>query len=470
MTSFYERLTTNLARLRAAEQHPPFRESLQALLDECQHQQAKILRICRRPPPAKAASAARKDTSPPETGSRTPPVPSAVDAAVRDGGGDRRPLAAPHRSRLRFSDVAGLEEAKASLAEAVIMPVQFPHLFTGGRRPWTRVLLYGPPGTGKSRLAAAVAGEAGAELFPVSAADLLSSYVGETEKAMSDLFARAASRQPAGRAVLFVDELDGLCRVRSGREEEHTRRLKTHLLQLMDGLLSGGGGGAAATTFLLAATNCPWDLDPAFLRRFQRRVYVPLPDRAAQRRLIELHLGGTATSLSELDWQQLLAGTDGLSGSDLAELTQHALYQPLRELETATSWRRLGDVGYRHTAPHRCSYCAVSLWCASRVTRTRSPAPCPTYPSTRWWRATCSSRISWVPCAPRAPRSARRCCGGTRSSARAAAVPPHWDRAATPTDCIPSTDTGRLSELTPSHGGRQRLARHTENAADVLSL
>ncbi|KAF0306903.1 Vacuolar protein sorting-associated protein 4 [Amphibalanus amphitrite] len=326
MTSFYERLTTNLARLRAAEQHPPFRESLQALLDECQHQQAKILRICRRPPPAKAASAARKD------------------AAVRDGGGDRRPLTAPHRSRLRFSDVAGLEEAKASLAEAVIMPVQFPHLFTGGRRPWTRVLLYGPPGTGKSRLAAAVAGEAGAELFPVSAADLLSSYVGETEKAMSDLFARAASRQPAGRAVLFVDELDGLCRVRSGREEEHTRRLKTHLLQLMDGLLSGGSGGAAAaTTFLLAATNCPWDLDPAFLRRFQRRVYVPLPDRAAQRRLIELHLGGTATSLSELDWQQLLAGTDGLSGSDLAELTQHALYQPLRELETATSWRRLGD-------------------------------------------------------------------------------------------------------------------------------
>ena len=101
---------------------------------------------------------------------------------------------------------------------------------------------------------------------------------------MSDLFARAASRQAGGRAVLFVDELDGLCRVRSGREEEHTRRLKTHLLQLMDGLLSGEGSGAATTTFLLAATNCPWDLDPAFLRRFQRRVYVPLPDRSVAAR------------------------------------------------------------------------------------------------------------------------------------------------------------------------------------------
>ena len=101
---------------------------------------------------------------------------------------------------------------------------------------------------------------------------------------MSDLFARAASRQPGGRAVLFVDELDGLCRVRSGREEEHTRRLKTHLLQLMDGLLTTGGGHAQqGTTFLLAATNCPWDLDPAFLRRFQRRVYVPLPDRSVGR-------------------------------------------------------------------------------------------------------------------------------------------------------------------------------------------
>ena len=101
---------------------------------------------------------------------------------------------------------------------------------------------------------------------------------------MSDLFSRAACRRPAGRAVLFVDELDGLCRVRSGREEEHTRRLKTHLLQLMDGLLDGAGAGAGAgavTTFLLAATNCPWDLDPAFLRRFQRRVYVPLPNRYA---------------------------------------------------------------------------------------------------------------------------------------------------------------------------------------------
>ncbi|XP_037079630.1 vacuolar protein sorting-associated protein 4B-like [Pollicipes pollicipes] len=139
------------------------------------------------------------------------------------------------------------------------MPVQFPHLFTGGRRPWTRILLYGPPGTGK---------------------------------AMSELFAQAG-RLP-GRAVVFVDELDGLCRVRSGREEEHTRRLKTHLL-------------------------------------------------AAQRRLIELHLAGTATSLTESDWRELLSATDGLSGSDLAELTQHALYQPVRELEAAHSWRRLGD-------------------------------------------------------------------------------------------------------------------------------
>lgn len=178
------------------------------------------------------------------------------------------------KGSLGFDDVAGLLEAKQILKEAIIMPLQFPHLFTGGRKPWKRILLYGPPGTGKSRLAQAVSSEIHSTFYCVSSSDLVSSFVGESEKLIKQLFHHATSQQ--GRSVIFIDEIDSICRARSSREEEYTRRIKTELLRQMEGADTSLD---ASNIFLMCATNCPWELDLAFLRRFQKRIYIPLPDR-----------------------------------------------------------------------------------------------------------------------------------------------------------------------------------------------
>ncbi|XP_013386414.1 vacuolar protein sorting-associated protein 4B-like [Lingula anatina] len=237
-----------------------------------------------------------------------------------------------------FNDVAGLEEAKQALREAIIMPVQFPQLFTGGRKPWQRILLYGPPGTGKSRLAQAVSSEIRSNFYSVSSSDLISSWVGESEKLIKELFQHATSQE--GRSVVFIDEIDSVCRKRSSHEEEHTRRVKTELLKQMEGADSSG---SSDRIFLLCATNCPWELDPAFLRRFQKRIYIPLPDVEARHALMRLHCQGNDVQLSDEDWLLLAQKTEGFSGSDLATLVNAALFEPVRDLQGTDSWIQTPD-------------------------------------------------------------------------------------------------------------------------------
>ncbi|EDO31428.1 predicted protein [Nematostella vectensis] len=215
------------------------------------------------------------------------------------------------------------------------MPLQFPHLFTGGRKPWRRVLLYGPPGTGKTRLAQAVASEVNSTFYSVSSADLISSWVGESEKLIRELFHDARKRE--GRSVIFIDEIDSVCRKRSTREEEHTRRVKTELLNQMEGTDSLSLSGQY---FLLCATNCPWELDSAFIRRFQKRIYIPLPEQDARISLIKMHLGTTPACLTERDWCVLGEKTRGFSGSDLANCTSDAVFEPVRELQRSTHWKQ----------------------------------------------------------------------------------------------------------------------------------
>ncbi|CAL4243460.1 unnamed protein product [Meganyctiphanes norvegica] len=126
-----------------------------------------------------------------------------------------------------LDSVAGLEEAKQILQEAVVMPAHYPQLFQNGTKPWTRMLLYGPPGTGKTRLAKALANELKCTFFCVSPASLLSCLIGESEKLIRDLFKTA--RNESGQSVIFFDEIDSLCRRRTQNEDEHTRRVKTEL-------------------------------------------------------------------------------------------------------------------------------------------------------------------------------------------------------------------------------------------------
>ncbi|TKY67079.1 suppressor of K(+) transport growth defect 1 [Spatholobus suberectus] len=215
------------------------------------------------------------------------------------------------KPNVKWNDVAGLESAKQALQEAVILPVKFPQFFTGKRRPWRAFLLYGPPGTGKSYLAKAVATEADSTFFSVSSSDLVSKWMGESEKLVSNLFQMARESAPS---IIFVDEIDSLCGQRGeGNESEASRRIKTELLVQMQGV-----GHNDQKVLVLAATNTPYALDQAIRRRFDKRIYIPLPDLKARQHMFKVHLGDTPHNLTESDFEHLARRTEGFSGSDIS--------------------------------------------------------------------------------------------------------------------------------------------------------
>jgi len=235
---------------------------------------------------------------------------------------------------IKWEDVAGLEGAKESLKEAVILPVKFPHLFTGKRKPWKGILLFGPPGTGKSFLAKAVATEAdNSKFFSVSSSDLVSKWLGESEKLVKTLFSLARENKPS---IIFIDEVDALCGSRSDNESESSRRIKTEFLVQMQGV-----GNDMDGILVLGATNIPWALDSAIRRRFEKRIYIPLPEAPARSTMFGLHLGNTPNSLTDLDMRELGMRTEGYSGADISVVVRDALMQPVRKVQTATHFRRV---------------------------------------------------------------------------------------------------------------------------------
>lgn len=164
------------------------------------------------------------------------------------------------KPNIRWEDVAGLDAAKEALKEAVILPIKFPQLFDkGNRKPWRGILLYGPPGTGKSFLAKAVATEANSTFFSLSSSDLVSKWMGESERLVKQLFAMARENKPS---IIFIDEVDALCGTRGDGESEASRRIKTEMLVQMDGV-----GHDSSGVLVLGATNIPWQLDSAIRRR-----------------------------------------------------------------------------------------------------------------------------------------------------------------------------------------------------------
>lgn len=241
------------------------------------------------------------------------------------------------KPNVKWSDVAGLEGAKEALKEAVILPVKFPQLFSGKRKPWKGILLYGPPGTGKSFLAKAVATEADSTFFAVSSADLVSKWQGESEKLVRSLFEMARSQSPA---IVFVDEVDSLCGARGEGENESSRRIKTEFLVQMQGVSNKPDG-----VLVLGATNLPWSLDPAMRRRFEKRIYIPLPDSSARTVMFKLNVGDTPNNLAEDDYRELGKKSDGYSGSDVSVVVREALMLPLREYQTAKFFRE-DESGY----------------------------------------------------------------------------------------------------------------------------
>lgn len=242
---------------------------------------------------------------------------------------------------IAWDDVAGLEGAKALLKEAVILPIKFPQLFTGKRQPWRGILLYGPPGTGKSYLAQAVATEFGNELggectfMSVSSSDLVSKFQGESERLVKQLFAMARAKKPT---IVFIDEIDSLCSARGDGENESARRIKTEFLVQMQGVGNDNDG-----VLVLGATNVPWELDPAIRRRFQKRVYISLPDGRARAHMFKVHVGKTPHSLTDNDFMYLGKATDGFTGSDIQTCVRDALFEPIRTCQVATHFKKVAD-------------------------------------------------------------------------------------------------------------------------------
>ncbi|CAI4227598.1 unnamed protein product [Auanema sp. JU1783] len=236
------------------------------------------------------------------------------------------------KPNVKWSDIAGLETAKGALKEAVILPIKFPQLFTGNRKPWRGILLFGPPGTGKSFIAKAVATEAdNSTFFSVSSSDLMSKWLGESEKLVKNLFAMAREHKPS---IIFIDEIDSLCSARSDNESESARRIKTEFMVQMQGVGLDNDG-----ILVLGATNIPWALDAAIRRRFEKRIYIPLPEVMARKEMFRLEIGKNVNSLSDENYKELAERTDGYSGYDISILVKDALMQPIRRVQSATHFK-----------------------------------------------------------------------------------------------------------------------------------
>ncbi|XP_064990183.1 uncharacterized protein LOC135627797 isoform X1 [Musa acuminata AAA Group] len=226
-----------------------------------------------------------------------------------------------------FDDIGALENVKDTLKELVMLPLQRPELFCKGQltKPCKGILLFGPPGTGKTMLAKAVATEAGANFINVSMSSISSKWFGEGEKYVKAVFSLASKIAPS---VVFVDEVDSMLgRRENPGEHEAMRKMKNEFMVNWDGLRTKD----KERVLVLAATNRPFDLDEAVIRRLPRRLMVNLPDSANREKILKVIL--TKEDLApDVDTEILANMTDGYSGSDMKNLCVAAAHCPIREI------------------------------------------------------------------------------------------------------------------------------------------
>ncbi|RLE49273.1 MAG: AAA family ATPase [Candidatus Methanomethylicota archaeon] len=227
---------------------------------------------------------------------------------------------------VKWDDIVGLEEAKKAIREAVVYPTQRPDLFPLG---WPRgILLYGPPGCGKTLLAAAVANEINAYFYSIDAASIMSKWLGEAEKNVAKLFKSAREKARSGTpAIIFIDEVDSLLGMFAS-EVGGEVRVRNQFLAEMDGILSKD---KHHFIYVMGATNKPWNLDWAFIRRFQKRIYVPLPNFEGRLAMFKLYTKNLRLA-SDVNLAELAASTEGFTGSDIRDICQAAQLRVVREL------------------------------------------------------------------------------------------------------------------------------------------
>jgi len=238
------------------------------------------------------------------------------------GGGDFDPEI--ERPSTTFADVGGMSEVKEEISIKILYPLQHPEMYKAyGKTIGGGILMYGPPGCGKTYLARATAGEIGAGFISVGISDVLEMWTGQSERNLHELFTHARQNAPC---VLFFDEVDALGGRRSDMNSGSGRQLINQFLAEMDGVEYSNEG-----VLVLAATNAPWHVDPAFRRpgRFDQVIFVPPPDAPARAEVLDIHLRGKPQE--SIDLQPLAKRTEGFSGADMKAIVDIAIEGKLRE-------------------------------------------------------------------------------------------------------------------------------------------
>ncbi|MEM5871300.1 MAG: ATP-binding protein [Candidatus Aenigmatarchaeota archaeon] len=224
------------------------------------------------------------------------------------------------RPTTKWDDIGGLEEVKKEVREAVILPmIKSKPSFIQLTRT---MLLYGPPGTGKTLIAKAASNTLKANFLEAKTSTLLSKFYGESEKIINILFEKARRNAPS---IIFMDEFDALMISREMGVHEASRRVISQLLIEIEGFSTKKD----EKVILIAATNRPWDLDEAMLSRFQRKIYVPLPDFESRKQIFEIHL--KEASLEGISFDNLAEKSEGFSGRDIANVCREAIMHMIRE-------------------------------------------------------------------------------------------------------------------------------------------
>lgn len=228
----------------------------------------------------------------------------------------------------KWDDCIGLEQEVNIIKEAVIYPLEYPEFFMHVS-PWKGILLYGPPGTGKTLLARALACESQTIFINVTASCFVSKWRGESEKLIRVLFEVARKNCPC---TIFIDELDALSSRRDESQHEASRRFKSELLTQMDGIIESDD-----KIFIFATTNLPWEVDPAILRRFDKKIFVDLPCLEARAKMFEKNLYiENSNNFKQQNYIDFAIQTENYSGNDIKLVCKSALMATVR--------RRINDL------------------------------------------------------------------------------------------------------------------------------
>ncbi|HSZ55949.1 MAG TPA: ATP-binding protein [Tepidisphaeraceae bacterium] len=300
----------SMAALSKEAQGEELREARQAIAQRL----LELARDC-----TTAAQQGRKAAPPARRNSSANSAP----ASEAEGEQSAKDWIVREKPNLKFDDVAGLEDVKQDIRLKMIYPFEHADLAQRfGIRPGGGILLYGPPGTGKTMLAKATAGEIDATFFRISPADVLSKWVGEAEQNIKKLFDTAAAEP---RSIIFIDEIEALVPARRDEGSSVMQRVVPQILQGVEGFDKKAG----RPILLMGATNVPWQLDPAILRpgRFDEKVFIPLPDLPARRKMLEMYLSHRPLS-PDVNLDALAGRLEGYSGADINYICDRAAVIP----------------------------------------------------------------------------------------------------------------------------------------------